>query len=53
MIQKAFEEYPEINRNKSYLIGDSDSDIKAGISEKLITVKVSSKFTILDWFNSL
>lgn len=53
MIQKAFEEYPEINRNKSYLIGDSDSDIQAGISEKLITVKVSSKFTILDWFNSL
>ena len=53
MIQKAFQDYPDINRSKSYFIGDSDSDMKAGKSEKLISIKVSLEFTVLDWFNSL
>ena len=53
MIQKAFQEYPEIDRNKSYFIGDSDSDMQAGKSENLISIKVSLEYTILDWFNSL
>ena len=53
MIQKAFQDYPDIDRSKSYFIGDSDSDMQAGKAEKLISIKVSSEFTILHWFNSL
>ena len=53
MIQKAFQDYPDIDRSKSYFIGDSDSDMQAGNAEKLISIKVSSEFTVLHWFNSL
>ena len=53
MIQKAFQDYPDIDISKSYFIGDSDSDMQAGKAEKLISIKVSSEYTILDWFNSL
>ena len=53
MIQKAFQDYPDIDRSKSYFIGDSDSDMQAGKAEKLISIKVSSEFTVLHWFNSL
>ena len=40
MIQKAFQDYPDIDRNKSYFIGDSDSDMQAGKAEKLISIKL-------------
>jgi len=53
MIQKAFQDYPDIDRSKSYFIGDSDSDMQAGKAEKLISIKVSLEFTVLHWFNSL
>ena len=53
MIQKAFQDYPDIDRSKSYFIGDSDSDMQAGKEEKLISIKVSLEFTVLHWFNSL
>ena len=53
MIQKAFKDYPDIDRSKSYFIGDSDSDMQAGKAEKLISIKVSLEFTVLHWFNSL
>ena len=49
MIQKAIIDFPEIIINDSYLIGDSDSDIKAGKSMSLNTVKVDNKYTLEKW----
>ena len=49
MIQKAIIDFPEIIINDSYLIGDSDSDIKAGKSMSLNTVKVDNEYTLEKW----
>tara|TARA_B110000444_G_C18625475_1_gene494252 strand:+ start:177 stop:680 length:504 start_codon:yes stop_codon:yes gene_type:complete len=49
MINQAIADFPEIDRQNSYLIGDSDSDIEAGIRMNLNTVKVDNKYTLAKW----
>ena len=41
MILKAIADFPNISREFSYLIGDSESDMEAGKKEGLQTVKVN------------
>jgi len=53
MILQAIRDYPEINREFSYLIGDSDSDVDAGRKESLHTVKVDNEYTLARWCNDL
>ena len=53
MIQQALFDFPEINVENSYLIGDSDSDIEAGNSMNLSTIKVDNKYTLASWTRSL
>ncbi len=49
MIEEAIQDFPSININKSYLIGDSPSDIKAGERAGLKTIKVDNNFTLNNW----
>ena len=49
MIQRAMIDFPDIIIKDSYLIGDSESDIKAGKSMSLNTVKVDNKYTLEKW----
>ena len=49
MIEKAILDFPEVEVKKSYLIGDSPSDIQVGKLAGLHTVKVDDKFTLYDW----
>ena len=53
MIIKALEEFPEIDINHSYLIGDSDSDIEAGESQGLTSIKVDNEYTLFFWYSDL
>ena len=53
MITNALVDFPDINIKNSYLVGDSDSDIEAGIKMNLITVKVSEDFSLINWTNEL
>mgnify|MGYP000905290610 FL=1 len=49
MINQAIADFPEIDRQNSYLIGDSDSDIEAGNRMNLNTVKVDNEYTLAKW----
>ena len=49
MIQRAMIDFPDIIIKDSYLIGDSESDIKAGKSMSLNTVKVDNDYTLETW----
>tara|TARA_B100001758_G_C18389104_1_gene601820 strand:+ start:264 stop:764 length:501 start_codon:yes stop_codon:yes gene_type:complete len=49
MIQQAVLDFPEIIIDNSYLIGDSNSDIEAGKSMNLNTVKVDNHYTLFKW----
>ena len=49
MIQKAIHDFPDIIIENSYLVGDSDSDIKAGKAMNLKTVKVNNNYTLAKW----
>jgi len=53
MIEKAIKDFPSINIKKSYLIGDSSSDIEAGKKAGLHTVKVDNNFTLNNWVNQI
>ncbi len=53
MIKKAIRDFPNIIIDDSYLIGDSDSDILAGKSMKLHTVKVDGEYTLAKWTKEL
>ena len=53
MIIQAMEDFPSINSEFSYLIGDSDSDIEAGKREHLHTVKVDNEYTLSKWCDEL
>ena len=53
MIEKAIKDFPSINIKKSYLIGDSSSDIEAGKRAGLHTVKVDNNFTLNNWVNQI
>ena len=48
-----FEDFSSIESEFSYLIGDSDSDIEAGIQEHLHTVKVDNEYTLSRWCDEL
>ena len=49
MIKQATIDFPDLDLNQSYLVGDSDSDILAGNIMGLITVKVDNKYTLSSW----
>jgi len=49
MINQAIADFPEIDSQNSYLIGDSDSDIEAGNRMNLNTVKVDNEYTLAKW----
>ena len=49
MIEKAREDFPSIEMKDSYLVGDSPSDIQAGISAGLIAKRVDNIFTLHEW----
>ena len=53
MIQQAIIDFPEIIIEKSYLIGDSDSDIEAGKTMNLTTIKVNDNYTLVEWTSDL
>ena len=53
MIHQAIIDFPEIEIENSYLIGDSDTDILAGNKMGLITVKVDNEYTLSKWCNEL
>ena len=53
MIEKAIQDFSSINIKKSYLIGDSPSDIKAGERAGLHTIKVDNNFTLNSWIKQI
>jgi len=53
MIHQAIIDFPEIEIENSYLIGDSDTDILAGNKMGLITVKVDNEYTLSKWCDEL
>jgi D-glycero-D-manno-heptose 1,7-bisphosphate phosphatase len=53
MIQQAKLDFPEINFENSYLVGDSLSDIEAGESMNLQTVRVDNEYTLAKWTTEL
>ena len=53
MFENAKLDYPEIDIENSFLVGDSESDIIAGKNFGLNTVKVSNDFNLNDWFQSI
>ncbi len=53
MFRQAQLDFPEINIERSFLVGDSESDILAGKGFGLETVKVSASFTLYDWLIEL
>jgi len=53
MIKQAIIDFPDLENEKSYLVGDSDSDITAGNEMGLITVKVDNEYTLAKWSEEL
>jgi D-glycero-D-manno-heptose 1,7-bisphosphate phosphatase len=49
MIHQAKLDFPEINLENSYLVGDSLSDIEAGERMNLQTVRVDNEYTLVKW----
>ena len=49
MLHQAVIDFPEIIIDNSYLVGDSDSDIDAGKSMNLNTVKVDHDYNLSKW----
>ena len=52
-VEEAIQDFPSININKSYLVGDSPSDIKAGERVGLMTIKVDNNFTLNNWVKQI
>ena len=53
MLNQALMDYPEINIEFSYLVGDSNSDIEAGKRFGLRTIRVNNTYTLAKWTESL
>ena len=53
MFENAKLDYPEIEIENSFLVGDSESDIIAGKNFGLNTVKVSNDYNLNDWLQSI
>jgi histidinol phosphatase-like enzyme len=53
MIQQAIMDFSDLEKENSYLVGDSDSDLTAGNEMGLITVKVDNEYTLAKWCEEL
>ena len=53
MLNQTLIDYPEINIEFSYLVGDSNSDIEAGKRFGLRTIRVNNTYTLAKWTESL
>ena len=53
MIENAIKDFPSINIQNTYLIGDSPFDIQAGEKAGIKSIKVDNKFTLFDWAKQL
>ena len=53
MLEEAKLDFPEIIIKKSFLIGDSESDIQAGNKFGLKTIKVNETYTLNNWLESI
>ena len=49
MLLKAKEDFPDIDFEKSILIGDSDTDIIAAENVNIKSIKVSTTYTLTHW----
>ena len=49
MIEQAIIDFPDLEHENSYLLGDSETDIVAGDKMGLITVKVDNEYTLAKW----
>ena len=53
MFENAINDFPNIKIERSYMIGDSKTDIIAGNAMGLNTVLVSKNYTLNDWLSDL
>jgi len=53
MIEQAIIDFPDLENDNSYLVGDSDTDITSGDKMGLITVKVDNEYTLAKWSEEL
>ena len=53
MFENAINDFPDIKIERSYMIGDSKTDIIAGNTMGLNTVLVSNNYTLNDWLSDL
>jgi len=53
MIEQAIIDFPDLENDNSYLVGDSDTDITSGDKMGLITVKVDNEYTLAKWSKEL
>lgn len=53
MILQAQNDFPTINMQHSYLVGDSATDIEAGQKAGLHTIQVDDQFTLYQWFRKI
>jgi len=53
MIEQAVIDFPDIIIDSSYLVGDSDSDIEAGMKMNLNTIRVDDNYTLFKWTTDL
>ena len=53
MIEQAVIDFPDIIIDSSYLVGDSDSDIEAGMKMNLNTIRVDNNYTLFKWTTDL
>ena len=53
MIKQAIIDFPDLENENSYQVGDSDSDITTGNEMGLITIKVDNEYTLAKWCEEL
>ncbi len=53
MLKQALVDYPDIDLENSYLVGDSETDIQAGEKMGLKTIKVDNTYTLSKWAERL
>ena len=53
MIEQAIIDFPDLEKESSYLLGDSDTDIYAGDKMGLVTVKLDDEYTLARWSEEL
>lgn len=53
MIKKAKQDFPNIDFNRSFLVGDSTTDMQAARFAGIEFIKISEKYSLLDWTDSI